>query len=56
MLEKILLSWKRKRFQLNNVICSHINMLEQIHAPEWEHIVIPFKLDLLYGVTRIATH
>ena len=48
MLDQILLSWKHFRFQLNNVIFAHINMLEQIHAPKWDHIVIPFKHDLLY--------
>ena len=47
VLEQILLSWKRKRSQLNNVICSNINMLEQIHAPKLNHKVIQFKPDLL---------
>ena len=46
-LEQILFSWNRKRFQLNSVICSNINMLEQIHAHQWDHKVIPFERDLL---------
>ena len=49
LLEQILFSWKRDRFQLNNVICSHINLVEQIRAPKLNHNVIQFKPDLLYG-------
>ena len=51
-LEEILLSWKRKRFQLNNIICSNIKVLEQIHALKWDHIVIPFNPDLLYALGK----
>ena len=46
--EQILLSRKRFRIQLNNVIRSNINMLEQIHAPNLNLRVIQFRPDLLY--------
>ena len=42
-----LLKWKSFRFQLSNVICSNINMVEQIHAHKSNHKVVQFEPDLL---------
>ena len=51
-----MLSWKRIRFQLINIICSNINMLEQIHATRSGHDPLPNDISKMKHSITIAGH